>query len=397
MNRLTATDFLERAQKHHNRLIEIRRTIHANPELAYEEHETSALARGVLEELGVETKSIAKTGVLGSLVGGSDGGCVALRADMDALPIHEETGLPFASQKPGVMHACGHDAHTAMALGAAMILSEIRESIPGTVKFLMQPSEELLPGGAPAMIAEGALEAPDVEAIFGQHVLPLREAGELGFMPGAMMASTDELYITITGKSGHAAIPHIAIDPIVTAAEIIVSLQKIVSRNLNPFDKGVVSITMVEGGHTTNVIPDEVKMRGTIRAMNQEWREYAHKRLEEIITGVCKANGAEYELEIRLGYPALWNDPTATEFAQSGAGELIGSEQVFQADPMMGAEDFAYYLQKIPGAFWWIGAGTPEQGCVAGLHNSRFTINEEILPVGAAMLAWTAYRYLVEK
>lgn len=387
--------FLEAARKHHERLIQIRRTIHANPELAFEEHETSALAKSVLDELGIATQQIARTGILGSLVGNGER-CVALRADMDALPIHEETGLPFASRNPGKMHACGHDAHTAMALGAAMILSEIRNELPGVVKFLMQPSEELLPGGAPLMIAEGALENPPVEAIFGQHVLPLQSAGELGFIPGMMMASTDEIYITVKGKSGHAAMPHTAVDPILAAAEIVVALQKLVSRRLNPFEHGVVTIAKITGGHTTNVIPDAVEMAGTMRAMNETWRNETKERLEEIVRGICAGNGTDYELEIRAGYPALWSDPETTEFARKSAVGLLGQDRVFKADPYMTAEDFAYYAQKIPGVFWWIGAGTAEQGCAAGagLHNSRFTINEDILPVGAAMMAWTAYNYL---
>ena len=375
--------------------MELRRTIHANPELAFEEHETSALAESVLSDLDIETRRLARTGVLGTLRGNGNR-CVALRADMDALPIHEETGLPFASRNPGKMHACGHDAHTTMALGAAMILAEIREELPGTVKFLMQPSEELLPGGAPSMIQEGALEDPAVEAIFGQHVLPLQPVGQVGLIPGMMMASTDELYITINGKSGHAAIPHKAVDPILAAAEIITSIQKLVSRSLSPFEQGVVTISKVQGGHTNNVIPDSVNMAGTMRAMNEEWRAETKKRLEDIIRGVCIANGTDYELEIREGYPALWNDPDTTDFAGQAARELLSENNVFRADPMMVAEDFAYYLQKVPGVFWWIGAGTPEQGCApgAGLHNSRFTVNEEVLTHGAAMMAWTAYRYL---
>ena len=357
-----ASQFLQRATELQSRLIEIRRTIHANPELAFEEHETSALAKQTLDELGIETSRVARTGVIGTLRGKSDGACVALRADMDALPIHEETGLPFASKKPGLMHACGHDAHTTMALGAAMILSTIRDEIQGTIKFLMQPSEELLPGGAPSMIADGALNDPAVDVIFGQHVLPLQEAGQLGFFSGSMMASTDELYITIKGKSGHAAIPQDAIDPILTAAEVITSLQKIVSRTLDPFEKGVVTISKVEGGHTTNVIPDMVQMEGTMRAMNEDWRKETHQRIETIVRNVCEANGATFELEIRQGYPALWNDPSTTQFARVEAEHLIGEQNVFTAKPMMGAEDFAYYLQQVPGTFWWIGAGTPEQG-----------------------------------
>lgn len=391
----TASWFLEQARKRQDTLVELRRTIHANPELAFEEHETSALAESILSNLGIETRRLARTGVLGTLKGNGDR-CVALRADMDALPIHEETGLPFASRNPGKMHACGHDAHTTMALGAAMILAEIRDELPGTVKFLMQPSEELLPGGAPSMIQDGALENPKVEAIFGQHVLPLRSVGDVGMLPGTMMASTDELYITVKGKSGHAAIPHTAIDPILTAAEIITSIQKLVSRKLSPFEHGVVTIARIEGGHTTNVIPDEVKMEGTMRAMNETWRAETKKRLEEIIRGVCMANGADYELYIREGYPSLVNDAASTQFATDTAREMLGSDRVFTAEPMMVAEDFAYYLQNVPGVFWWIGAGTREQGCApnAGLHNSRFTVNEDVLATGAAMMAWTAWKFL---
>jgi amidohydrolase len=245
------------------------------------------------------------------------------------------------------------------------------------------------------MIEDGALDGPKVDAIFGQHVLPLAEAGSVGFYPGTMMASADEIYITIRGRSGHAAMPHKAIDPIVAACELVLSLQKIVSRTLDPFQPGVVTVGSIHGGSATNIIPDEVKLEGTIRAMNEEWRRGAHQRIEEIVKGVCMANGADYDLEIRLGYPALDNDPWTTEFARAAAAEILGSDQVFTAPPMMGAEDFAYYLQKVPGTFCrWIGAGTPEQGCVAGLHNGRFTIDESILTRGSALMAWVAYRYL---
>jgi amidohydrolase len=395
---LNPSDFLAAADRHRSRLVELRRTIHANPELAFEEYETSALAQSVLRELGIEMRTeVAKTGVVATLRGGKagEGGrCVALRADMDALPIHEETGLEFASRNPGKMHACGHDSHTTMALGAAMILSELREQLPGTVKFLMQPSEERLPGGAPFMIEEGALDNPKVDMIFGQHVLPLAAAGTFGFYPGTMMASTDELYITIKGKSGHAAMPHKSIDPIVLASQIVLALQTIVSRSLDPFGHGVLTIAKIAGGSTTNIIPDEVKMEGTMRAMDEEWRKSTQKRIEETIRGICAPAGAEYDLEIRRGYPALENDPWATRFAEESAREMFGTSAVYTHPPVMTAEDFAYYLKKIPGTFWWIGAGTPEQGCIAGLHNGRFTINEDILTMGSAMMAWVAYRYL---
>jgi amidohydrolase len=393
---LTPERFLERARELHETMRELRRAIHRRPELAFQEFETSALVARTLDGIGVPSRSIAGTGRIGRIDGGRPGKCVAIRADMDALPIHEETGLPFASENPGVMHACGHDAHTAMALGAAMILNEHREEIPGTISLLMQPSEELLPGGATVVIAEGGLLDPPADAIIGQHVLPLQRSGTLGFLPGMMMASTDELYITVHGVGGHAAMPHKAIDPIVTAAEIVTALQKVCSRHLSPFEHGVLTISMIRGGHTTNVIPDTVEMQGTLRAMSEEWRATAHGLIREIVDGVCRGNGARAELEIRRGYPALRNDPDTTMRARAAAESLIGGTNVFTAAPMMAAEDFAYYLKEIPGVFWWLGAGTEAEGCVAGLHNARFTIDEEILPVGAAMLAWGATAWLME-
>jgi amidohydrolase len=324
----TPNDFLAAARRRTDRLVEIRRTLHANPELAFEEHETSALVQSVLGELDIEMRTnVAKTGVVGLLRGGKANGsskCVALRGDMDALPIHEETGLEFASRNAGKMHACGHDSHTAMALGAAMILSEMREELAGTVKFLLQPSEEKLPGGAKFMIEEGALENPHVDAIFGQHVAPKVPAGEVGFYPGTMLASADEIYITIKGRSGHAAMPHTSIDPIVAACELVVALQKVISRTIDPFRPGVLTIGKIEGGSATNIIPEQVKLEGTLRAMDEEWRRATHRKIEEIIQGVCLANGTEYDLDIRLGYPALENDPWATGIARAAALELLG-------------------------------------------------------------------------
>lgn len=395
---LSSSDFLDRARRHAERLVEIRRTLHANPELAFEEYETSALVERTLAELNIEARTgVAKTGVVGLLRGGKANGdskCVALRGDMDALPIQEETGLPFASRNPGKMHACGHDSHTTMTLGAAMILSELRDELPGAVKFILQPSEEKLPGGASVMIADGALDDPKVDAIFGQHVAPMVPAGACGFIPGNMFASADEIYITIRGRGGHAASPHLTIDPIVAASEVVIALQKIVSRMIDPFRPGVLTIGSIHGGSATNIIPDEVKIEATLRAMDEKWRRATHKRIDEIIRGVCLGNGAEYDLDIRVGYPALYNDPEATRFAQQAARDLLGPQGVFDAPPMMGAEDFAYYLEKIPGTFWWIGAGSAEQGCMGSLHNPKFSIHESILPVGSALMAWTAYRYL---
>lgn len=393
---LTPQDFLDAARRRTARLVELRRTIHANPELAFEEFETSALVQRVLDELGVEYRSgVAQTGVVATLRGGAateSSKTVALRGDMDALPIHEETGLEFASRNAGKMHACGHDSHTTMALGAAMVLSEFRDQIPGTVKFLLQPSEEKLPGGAPFMIAEGALDGVDM--IFGQHVLPRTPAGRIGLYPGMMMASADELYFTIRGKSGHGAMPHQTVDPIVTACELVLSLQKIVSRTIDPFSPGVLTIGKIEGGSATNIIPEKVELQGTLRAMNEKWRAETHERIEQIVRGVCMANDAEFDLEIRTGYPALENDPWATEIARRAAQALLGDANVFTPERMMGAEDFAYYLRRIPGTFWWIGAGDDHPGCNANLHNSCFTIDESILPLGSAVMAYVAYSAL---
>ena len=388
------SEILRRAAELQQELVQIRRTIHATPELAFEEVETSRLVAERLERIGLVPRRIARTGVITTIEGEHPGRCVALRADMDALPIQEETGLDFASRIPGRMHACGHDAHTAMALGAGMILRSLTPKLHGSVRLLFQPSEELIPGGAPSMIEEGGLADPEVSAIFGQHVMPLQRSGTFGFCPGAMMASADELYITIHGLSGHAAMPHRAIDPILTASEIVTSLQKIVSRSLDPFARGVLSITSIQGGDSTNIIPESVSMKGTLRSMDEAWREEAHRRIEGIVSGVATAVGCRYDLEIRRGYPVLVTDAEITAQARGYADELLGSDGTFAAEPLMVAEDFSYYLREVPGTFWWIGAGEPAQGCVAGLHNARFTIDESILATGAAMLAWNAWRYL---
>ena len=377
-------------------LVSLRRQIHRRPELAFEEHETSALVVHELEKIGLEPRSIARTGVVAEIGNHGADSCVALRADMDALPIQEETGLEFASEIPGKMHACGHDAHTAMAIGAAKILAELRDEIPGLVRFLFQPSEELLPGGAPLMIREGALDSPRVAAIFGQHVMPLQRSGTFGFCRGGMMASADELYWTITGKSGHAAMPQNAIDPIPVAAEIVGALQKVVSRRLDPFSRGVLSITAINGGDSTNVIPDSVSMKGTLRTMDNDWREEAHAMIERTVAALAEAGGCTTEIEIRRGYPPLVTDIPVTDRSEGYAAELVGASNTFGADPLMVAEDFSYYLEEVPGTFWWIGAGEPAQGCIAGLHNATFTIDEKILTTGAAMLAWNALRFLQE-
>jgi amidohydrolase len=381
------------ANKYFDEVVKLRRTIHANPELAFEEHETAKLVAASLEKSGVSVRNgVAKTGIIGTLKGKGKGKVVALRSDMDALPILEATGLPFASKNQGKMHACGHDAHTAIGLGAAMILSELRDELNGEVRFLFQPSEEKNPGGAPYMIEDGALDG--VDEIYGLHVIAQHDAGTVGFCEGEMMASADELYITIKGKSGHGARPHFAIDPVVTSAQVILGLQTLISRNLDPFSQGVITIGSIHGGFAPNIIPEDVKLVGTLRSMTKEWRDYAHKRVKEITEGICAAAGASCDVLIDKGYPVLRNEPSKTLFAEECARELFGSDQVFKAERLMGAEDFAYYLEKVPGTFYRLGIRNKKQGITADIHNDHFTIDEEALRNGIAMQAYLAAKAL---
>jgi amidohydrolase len=382
-------------KQHYNDIVALRRTIHREPELAFEEKKTSALVAKTLQKTGLKVESgIAKTGVIGVLKGASSGKCIAIRADMDALPILEQTGLPFASTNKGVMHACGHDSHTAMALGAAMVLSQMKKDLRGTVKFLFQPSEEKAPGGASVMVAEGALKNPDVDAVIGQHVLSQAEAGTVGFCPGPMMASSDELYITILGQGGHGARPNLTIDPIVIASHVVIALQTIVSRRTDPFKECVLTIGKFSGGTATNIIPNEVVLWGTLRAMDEKLRARAHKLIDETISGITQAMGAGYEFRIVQGYPAVVNDKEITEFASKAAADILGKKNVFRAEPFMGAEDFAYYLQKAPGTFFRLGIRDPKAKSVADIHDARFTIDERAMIAGTATLAHIAAEYL---
>jgi len=377
------------------KVVELRRSIHQYPELAFEEHRTAELVARTLKSLGIEVESgVAKTGVVGLLRGKLQGKCVALRADMDALPIEEQNNVSFKSKIPGKMHACGHDVHTATLLGAAMILSRIRDELNGTVKFIFQPSEEKNPGGAGFMIKEGVLENPKVETIFGLHVFAQADVGKVGFCPGPMGASADELYITIKGKGGHGAYPHLAVDPVIVAAEVVLALQKVVSRNIDPLQPCVLTIGKIQGGTTTNVIPDEVKLFGTLRAMNEEWRRKSWTLIEQTIKGITSAAGAKYELEIDKGYPVLVNNPDVTAFAKTASAEFLGKRNVFHAEPAMGAEDFSYYLQKVPGTFFRLGVRNKKKGIVHNPHTAHFNVDEEAMKVGSGVLAYLAYEYL---
>jgi amidohydrolase len=377
--------------KYREKIIKIRREIHRNPELSFQEFETSKLVYKYLSGMRLDSfKMIGKTGVTG-LISNSRNKCVALRADLDALPIQEKTNLPFASKNPGRMHACGHDAHTSMLLGAAMIISEIKNELNGSVKFIFQPAEEKNPGGASVLIKGGVLENPKVNAVFGQHIMANRPAGSFGFYPGVMMASQDELYITIKGKTGHGARPHQTIDPIVTASEVVLALQTIVSRNTNPYEPIVITIGKIEGGTATNIIPEEVRLSGTIRTLDEKLRKKSLKLIERTIKVICLSAGAGYKFEISPGYPELKNDERINQFAEKTAAEYAGKDNLFRAERFMGAEDFAYYLKKIPGTFYRIGIGNSTD-----LHTPTLKIDESALAKGAGFMAYLAYRYLEE-
>jgi hippurate hydrolase len=397
----TPATILQAAHAEHQTMINVRRALHKNPELSFQEHETSAFIQARLTELHIPFQVMATTGVVARIGAGER--CVALRADIDALPIHEESGVDFASTKQGIMHACGHDAHTAMLLGAASILKAREQALTeanGTVKLIFQPGEELSPGGASILIREGVLQNPRPEVIFGQHVNPDATCGTTAFVGGTMMAATDELYWTIHGKSGHAAQPHNASDPVLMAAHLITQLQAVISRRLNPFQSGVLSICSIHGGNATNVIPDRVELSGTLRSMNKEWREYALRVIEEHSTTLCASplfGEGRCELRIERGYPPLVNNDATTLFATEAAQNLIGANNVEAFEPKMWGEDFAYYTHEIPGTFWMLGIRPPSMNAIPGLHNSKFILDENALPVGAAMLANAAFAWFARQ
>lgn len=378
-----------------DQILSIRRHLHAHPELSFEEKATAAYISEYLKTLGVRHVSgVAGHGIEAYIDGGiRSKRVVALRADMDALPIVEQSEHDYRSTNQGVMHACGHDAHTASVMGAIMVLQEIRNEIEGTVKILFQPAEEKLPGGASLMIAAGALENPTPSAIVGQHVFPELATGKVGFRSGIYMASSDEVYITIKGKGGHAAMPHLLKDPVLMAAEVILSLQSLVSRNSPPTVPTVLSFGGVHAGGVTNVIPDEVSLQGTFRTLDEGWRVDAHDRIKSIVEGICQAHGGSAEVRIEKGYPCLVNEPTLTTKLQEAAIEYLGSENVIDLPIRMTSEDFAFYSQKIPACFYRLGTGNPSRPETCHpVHTSRFDIDEESLKVGAGLMAWFALK-----
>lgn len=370
-------------------IINIRHHLHAHPELSYKEFETSAFVKQQLEHLSIPYTSMADTGVVGIIEGQDPSSrIVALRADMDALPIQEENSVSYRSRNPGVMHACGHDVHTSCLLGAARILAATKAEWSGTVKLIFQPGEERNPGGASIMIKEGVLESPRPELIVGMHVNPQLETGKLSFRSGKVMASADEIYITVSGKGGHAAAPHNTTDVILVASHIVVAIQQIVSRNNNPFSPSVLSICAFNGGHTTNVIPNEVKLMGTFRAMDESWRFKAHQLIRQQVEAIAGGMGAEIDLKIDVGYPSVYNDEQLHGIAMDTAREFLGDVRVEETELRMGAEDFGYYSQQIPGCFFRLGTGNISKGITSGVHTPTFNIDDDAIETGMAAMAY---------
>lgn len=376
-------------------LVQVREYLHAHPELSFQEHNTSAFIQKKLQEWGIPFEApVAGTGIV-ALIGKKDSGkVIALRADMDALPIVEENDVPYKSQNPGIMHACGHDVHMTCLLGAVRILKALESQLPGTVKILFQPGEEKHPGGASLMIKEGALDHPKPQAIIGLHVQPDLPAGTLGFHSGIAMASADEIYITIRGTGGHAAAPHLTTDTILAASHIVVGLQQVISRNRDPFASSVLSICAFNGGHTTNVIPAEVQLKGTFRAMDETWRFKAHELIRRQALAIAEGMGASCEVNILVGYPCLINDDATTFNMMKWAGLYVGQSNVLEVPQRMGAEDFAFYSQRIPACFFRLGVGNISKGISAGVHTSRFDIDSQAIEIGMGSMAWMAWNLL---
>jgi amidohydrolase len=375
-------------------LVEIRRTIHMHPELMFEEVETAKLVSAWLEKFGLEVKTgWAKTGVVGLLPGGQKGKTVAIRADMDALPLEEATQVPYASKIKGKMHACGHDAHVTILLGVAKFFSSVREQVKGNIKWIFQPAEEG-GGGGRVMVEEGVLENPKVDAIFGAHVFPDLPMGKVGIHEREGLAATDRFRIKIQGKGGHGAYPQLSKDPILAAGHLITQIHSIVSRNINPLDRAVVSLGRVMGGTAFNIIPDEVELWGTVRSLSPHVREKLKSRLEQTTQGVARSFDMDYQYEFEYGYPALVNDPQMSHLVAAACAHGIGKENVEFINPSMGGEDFAYYLQKVPGSFFRLGCRNEKKGIIHSFHNSLFNIDEDVLPFGVEMFVRIIDQYL---
>ncbi len=369
-----------------------RRHLHAHPELSYEEFNTSKFVAAQLRSFGIEPQEgIATTGIVALIKGRNpEKKSVALRADMDALPIQEINNVPYKSINPGVMHACGHDVHTSSLLGTARILQQVKDQFEGTIKLIFQPGEEKNPGGASYMIRDGALTNPTPASIIGQHVMPLVPVGKVGFREGMYMASSDEIYLKVIGKGGHGAAPELTIDPVVIAAHIIIALQQVISRNASPKQPTVLTFGRIIGAGATNIIPDEVNMAGTFRALNEVWRKEGLQKIKKMAESIAEGMGGKCEVTISHGYPYLENNPQVTRRIKKAAEEYVGKENVVDIDLTLGSEDFAYYSHVVPASFYRLGTRNDSKGITAYVHTPGFDIDEEALKIGPGLMAWMA-------
>jgi amidohydrolase len=383
------------AQQFFQETVQMRRHLHQHPELSFEEYNTSAYVKSILSDIGIPFEEMADTGIVAYLTGDiASDQVIALRADMDALPIQEVEGRSYGSQNPGVMHACGHDVHTSSLLGVAKILYALKSEFGGIVKLIFQPGEERLPGGASLMIKEGVLQNPAPTAIIGQHVMPFIEAGKVGFREGKYMASCDELFMTVRGKGGHGAHPHQNIDPIVITAHIITALQQIASRFADPRTPTVLSFGKIIANGATNIVPDEVYLEGTFRTFDEDWRAEAHEKMIKMATGIAESMGAVCDFDVRKGYPFLINNPELTKAARGFAEEYVGKENVLDLDLWPAAEDFSYYSQEVNACFYRLGTGNKSKGIQSAVHTSTFDVDEDALQLSIGLMAYMTLRRL---
>lgn len=377
-------------------VVTMRRHIHANPELSYQEFNTAKYVATQLKSFGITpTEGVATTGVVAEIKGKNpDKKTIALRADMDALPIHEANEVPYKSKNAGVMHACGHDVHTSSLLGTARILNEIKNEFEGTVRLIFQPGEEKNPGGASFMIKEGVLENPAPASIIGQHVFPLLPVGKIGFREGMYMASSDEIFLRVIGKGGHGATPELTIDPVVIASHIIIALQQVISRNASPKQPTVLTFGKVVADGATNIIPNEVTIAGTFRAMDETWRKEGLQKIKTMAETLAESMGGKCEVKISHGYPFLQNNPEVTKRIRQAAEAYVGKDNVVNIDLTLGSEDFAYYSQVIPASFYRLGTRNDAKGITSYVHTPTFNIDEDALSIAPGLMAWMAVKEL---
>ncbi len=382
-------DWLKSANELADQLVAMRRQIHQHPELGYQEETTASFLADILRQAGIAVQTgVGRTGMVATISGQQPGRVVALRADMDALPITETTGLPYASRHAGVSHACGHDSHSAMLAGVGLLLQQHRDRLAGTVKLFFQPAEECPPeGGAQPMIAAGVLQAPAVDAIYALHTMGDLPVGQISIAKGPMMAASDRAEIRIMGKGGHGSAPHQTVDALLTAAQVVVALQSIVSRNANPLQPAVLTVGELHAGYRYNVVADTATLDCTIRSLDPETRQLVRHKIEQIVAGVTAAFGAKYELVYTLGYPSVPNDPAKVDQVVAAATAVLGEGSVVMLEsPSMGGEDFSYFLEQVPGALFWLGSALDDGREQFPAHHPGFDLNEKALPLGVAML-----------